>query len=137
MIHEGPRRTTKGHEEKLPSRILGALSDLGAIFEFLGRTGLRGLALSALCCRRLRGSTWSTLKRFFGEAVRSRDAALNPRPTRLGRRRAHTTPGFHPGLHETAASLLYKDGLQETFPRTTHANRRIRGSPLTHDTAGG
>ena len=56
MIHEGPRRKTKGHEEKLPSRILVPLSDLGAIFEFSRGTGLRGLALSALCCRRLRGS---------------------------------------------------------------------------------
>ena len=111
MIHEGPPRTTKGHEEKPPSRILGALSDLGAIFESSGRAGLRGLALSALCWGRLRGSTRSTLKRFFGDAVRSRDGASKSPPSRLRQCRVHTTPGFRPGLHETAASLLYKDGL--------------------------
>ena len=76
------------------------------------------------------GSDWLLGGRAIG------DAALNPPPTRLGWRRTHTTPGCRPGLHETAATLLYKDGLQGTFPRTTHANRRIRGSPVTHDTAG-
>ena len=65
------------------------------------------------------------------------DAALNSPHKRLGRRRTHTTPGFRPGLHEAAATLLYKDGLQATLSQATHANRRIRGSPLTHDTAGG
>ena len=33
--------------------------------------------------------------------------------------------------------LLDKDGLQATLSQVTHSNRRIRGSPVTHDTAGG
>ena len=33
--------------------------------------------------------------------------------------------------------MLDKDGLLTTLPQATHANRRRRGFPLTHDTAGG
>ena len=65
------------------------------------------------------------------------DEALNSPHTRLGRRRTHTTPGFRPGLHEAAATLLDEDDTWATSPQVTHANRRIRGSPFTHDTAGG
>ncbi len=55
-----PRRTVSSWITLfLFSFVSDKASDLGAIFGFLGRTGLRGLALSALCCRRLRGSTWS------------------------------------------------------------------------------
>lgn len=32
-------------------------------------------------------------------------------PTRLWQRRIQTAPGFRPGLHETAATLLHKEGL--------------------------
>ena len=37
------------------------------------------------------------------------DAALDPPHTRLGWREIQTTPGFRPGLHEAAATLLDKD----------------------------
>ena len=88
------------------------------------------------------------------------NAALNSPLTRLGWRRTHTTPGFclrfqeaaafvakrgfprptsgSPARrHEAAATLLYQDGLYETLSQVTHGNRRIRGSHVTHDAAGG
>ena len=40
-----------------------------------------------------------------------RDPALKSPPTRLGQCKIHTTPGSHPGLHETAATLLYREDL--------------------------
>ena len=95
----------------------------------LGRRGIPATLMAATATERNAASVWG------GRA--SGDAALDPPHSRLGRRRTQTTPGFRLGLYEAAASLLDKDGLWATLSQATYANRRIRGSPLTHDTARG
>ena len=52
-----------------------------------------------------------------------RDDASKSLPTWLRQCRAQATPGSRPGLHETAATLLYKEDLYERFPQPTWANR--------------
>ena len=50
-----------------------------------------------------------SMRCFFGEVMRSRTGASYSPHSRLGWCGIHTTPGCHPGLHEAAASQLYKD----------------------------
>ena len=69
--------------------------------------------------------------------MRSRTGAFYAPHSRLGWCGTDTTPGCHPGLHEAAASQLYKDGLYGASRRVTHVNRSIRSSPQTHNTARG
>ena len=48
---------------------------------------------------------------FLAGALRFGMGAFYSPHSRLGWRGTHTTPGCRPGLHEGAASQLYKDGL--------------------------
>ncbi len=69
------------------------------------RAGLRGLALSALCCRRLRGSTWATPLQWPVPGIARPAPGSRPRLPAAAAPRLNGSPGRSPGDYQLLTSV--------------------------------